>query len=144
MTDTWNGIVDEFLHLYPSGARVVAVAGKDAELSRHVADALGEALVAAGHPTDRAHRSADDPAELRAGIIAPFRRDAVGDRVLVVSGAADLLDAATRGVWNFSVWQLAGEEPPHSTASALVDVSDPAHPVRRFADYCALPASYGA
>jgi hypothetical protein len=42
------------------------------------------------------------------------------------------------------VWQLAGDEPPHTVAGSIVDVTDPAHPARRFADYCSLPASYGA
>lgn len=144
MTDAWNGIADEFLHLYPSGRRLLAVAGADAERSRLSADALGGALAAAGHEVERFHSDHVDEQMLRSDVIAPFRDAPKADSVLIVSGPSGLLDAAVRGLWNFTLWQIAGDEPPHSVASALVDVTDPAHPIRRTADYCALPASFGA
>lgn len=144
MTDAWKGIADEFLHLYPSGSRLVAVAGKDAERSRRAADALAGALTAAGHEARRVHSDDGAAAALREDAVAPFRATGSGDRVLIVSGPAELLAPTTRGMWNFTVWQLVGDEAPHSAASALVDVTDPENPARRFADYCALPASYGA
>lgn len=144
MTDVWTDIAAEFLHLSGSGTRTVAVAGEDAERSRQAADAIASALTGAGQQVDRAHSADGDEARLRADVVAPFREPPRSDRVLVVSGPAALLNEAARGMWNFSVWQLAGNEPPHSVASALVDMTDPDNPTRRFADYCALPAAFGA
>ncbi len=142
MTDVWTGIAEEFLHLYPRGARLLAVAGADAERSRTVADAVGAALEAAGPQVQRVHSEDGDAEDLRAQAIAPFRAGGQGDRVLLVSGPAALFSPTARGMWNFLLWQLAGDEPPHTIANALVDMTDPAHPVRRFADYCAVPASF--
>jgi hypothetical protein len=93
---------------------------------------------------ERTHTADGDEQRLRDEVIAPFRADARADRVVIVSGPAALLDPRVRGLWNYTLWQLAGDEQPHSAASALVDVTDPEHPTRRFADYCALPAEYGA
>ncbi|PCE14579.1 hypothetical protein AUC47_03075 [Microbacterium sp. SZ1] len=144
MTDTWTGIAAEFLHLYPRGKRLLAVAGADAERSRRAADALAAALTDAGQTVAREHTVDGDDEALRAGVITPFRADAADSTVLIVSGPAALLSEKSRGLWNFTLWQLAGDEQPHSVASALVDLTDPANPSRRFADYCALPASFGA
>lgn len=144
MTDVWNGIAEEFLHLYPAGRRLLAVAGEDAERSRTAADALASALVAAGHEVERTHSQDGDEQTLRADVVTPFRNGPKADRVLIVSGPAALLSPTARGMWNFTLWQLAEDEPPHSVASALVDLTDPAHPTRRTADYCALPASFGS
>jgi hypothetical protein len=143
MAEIWSDIASEFLHLYPSGGRLVAVAGADAERSRRAADDLAAALTAAGQQVERAHSAVGDDQALRTDVIAPFRADA-GQRVLIVSGPAALLGASARGLWNFSVWQLSGDEQPHAAASTLVDVTDPDAPVKRFADYCALPASFEA
>ncbi|MFJ4999791.1 hypothetical protein ACIP5T_16695 [Microbacterium sp. NPDC088619] len=144
MSDVWSDISSEFLHLYPRGSRLVAVAGADAERSRRGADDLASALRASGQRVERWH--SDDGAEstLRADAVAPFRASSETATVLVVSGPAVLLSATARGLWNFTVWQLAGDEAPHSVASAIVDLTDPAAPTRRFADYCALPSSFGA
>jgi hypothetical protein len=144
MTDVWNGIAGEFLHFYPRGNRLLAVAGADAERSRRTADDLATALTAAGQNIERAHSDAGDAADLRAEIVSPFRASPQDGRVLIVSGPSALLSESARGVWNFTLWQMAGDEPPHSVASALVDVTDPDAPVRRTADYCALPASFGS
>ncbi len=143
MTDTWASTAEEFLHLYPAGPRTIGVAGADAERSRAAADALEQTLRAQGQDVVRAHTDEGEESALREEIIAPFRIDP-SDRILLVSGPAALLSPGARGLWNFSVWQLADEEAPHTAASALVDVTDPSHPARRFADYCALPAAYGA
>lgn len=144
MTDVWGGIADEFLHLYPRGNRLVAVSGADAERSRRTADDLAEALTAADQRVDRAHSDDADAAALRADLITPFRAAPQDGRVLIVSGPAALMAEGVRGAWNFTLWQMVADEPPHSVASALVDVTDPAQPFRRFSDYCALPASFGA
>ncbi|MFK4760410.1 hypothetical protein ACI3KS_05685 [Microbacterium sp. ZW T5_45] len=143
MSEAWAGVAGEFLHSYPRGARLIAVTGADAERSKLAADALSAALVDAGQEIQRVHSPLGEEQELRDDVIAPFRAERAG-RVLIVSGPPSLLSTTARGLWNFTVWQLAGDEPPHSAASALVDVTDADDPQRRFADYCALPASYGA
>ena len=136
MDDAWTGIAGELLHLYPRGVRLAAVAGSDAERSRAVADALAAALREAGHEAERAHVETVVPEALRTEVIAPFREAPASDRVLVVSGPGLLLADDARGIWNFSLWQMAGDEPPYTVATALVDVTDPQHPFRRFADSC--------
>ncbi|MEV7608250.1 hypothetical protein AB0N61_02105 [Microbacterium sp. NPDC089320] len=144
MNDVWSDISTEFLHLYPRGRRLIAVAGADAERSRRAADDLASALTAADQRVERTHSTDADEAALRDEVIAPFRTDSDPATVLIVSGPAALLSPTARGLWNFIVWQLAGDEAPHSIAGAIVDVTDPAAPTRRFADYCALPSSFGA
>lgn len=143
MTDVWADIASEFLHFYPRGRRLLAVAGADAERSRQAADDLTVALTASGQQVTREHSPGGDEAGLRA-VVTAFREGPKSDDVLLISGPAALLGERTRGMWNYAVWQLAGDEPPHTVAGSIVDVTDPAHPVRRFADYCVLPASYGA
>ncbi|MFJ2504784.1 hypothetical protein [Microbacterium sp. NPDC087592] len=143
MTDVWADIATEFLHFYPRGRRLLAVAGADAERSRRAADDLAAALTKVGQRVLREHSPEGTEADLRA-TVNPFREGPKSDDVLLVSGPAGLLGERTRGMWNYAVWQLAGDEPPHTVAGSIVDVSDPEHPVRRFADYCSLPASYGA
>ncbi|KTR74689.1 hypothetical protein NS234_18295 [Microbacterium oxydans] len=143
MTDVWADIATEFLHFYPRGRRLLAVAGADAERSRQAADELATALTASGQQVVREHSAEGDETELR-GVVTAFREGPKSDDILLVSGPAALIGERTRGMWNYALWQLAGDEPPHTVAGSIVDVSDPAHPKRRFADYCALPASYGA
>ncbi len=143
MTDVWADIASEFLHFYPRGRRLLAVAGTNAERSRQAADDLTVALTASGQQVVREHSPEGDEAGLRA-VVTAFREGPKSDEVLLLSGPAALLGERARGMWNYAVWQLAGDEPPHTVAGSIVDVTDPAHPVRRFADYCALPASYGA
>lgn len=137
MTDVWAGIAGEFLHLYPRGGRLLAVAGADAERSSIAADHLEAALRAAGHTVERSRVDSGDEQALRADVIAPFREDPMRERVLVVSGPSTLLSDTARGLWHFAVWQLAGDEPPYTVADAMVDITDPEHPIRRLADYCA-------
>ena len=144
MSDVWSDITAEFLHLYPRGRRLLVVAGADAERSRSAGDDLGAALTAAGQEVERTHTEDGDENTLRSDVIAPFRTASSSATVLIVSGPASLISATARGLWNFIVWQLAGDEAPHSIASAIVDMTDPANPTRRFADYCALPSSFGA
>ena len=143
MTDVWADIATEFLHFYPRGRRLLAVAGADAERSRQAADELATALTASGQQVVREHSAEGDETELRR-VVTAFREGPKSDDILLVSGPAALIGERTRGMWNYALWQLAGDEPPHTVAGSIVDVSDPAHPKRRFADYCALPASYGA
>ncbi|KYK00308.1 hypothetical protein [Microbacterium sp. CH1] len=141
MSAVWDSIAEEFLHLYPRGRRLVAVAGADAERSRAAADGLAAALTAAGQTVERAHTADGEEAALRADVVGPFRA-IDSDAVLLVSGPGAIVSPSVRGMWNYVLWQLAGDEPPHTAANALVDVTDPAHPTRRFADYCAVPSSF--
>lgn len=142
MSDVWNGIAEEFLHLYPRGRRLLAVAGADAERSRVAADDLAAALTAADQTVERAHLGHVDEDALRALIVTPFRTGGADGTVLLVSGPAAVVSPTARGMWNYILWQLAGEEPPHTAADALVDMTDPVQPTRRFADYCAVPSSF--
>lgn len=143
MTDVWADIATEFLHFYPRGRRLLAVAGADAERSRQAADDLAAALTASGQQVIREHSQEGAESELRA-VVTAFREGPKSDDVLLVSGPAALLGERPRGMWNYAVWQLAGDEAPHTVAGSIVDLTDPDNPTRRFADYCALPASYGA
>ena len=143
MTDAWADIATEFLHFSPRGPRLLAVAGADAERSRRAADDLSAALAAAGQQVEREHSGASDEAGVRE-VVTTVRESPKSDTILLVSGPASLLGERTRGMWNYAVWQLAGDEPPHTVAGSIIDMTDPEHPQRRFADYCSLPASYGA
>lgn len=142
--ELWDQLASEFLHLYPSGGRLIGVAGADADQSSTAADGLAQALERRGQVVQRWHSADGDETSLREGPIAQLRLDRNAERVLVVSGPGALLSPSARGLWNFSVWQFGAGEQPHTAASALVDLSDPGRPQRRFADYCALPPSYGS
>lgn len=133
-----DGLVDEFLQAAPRGARVWAVASPVPERSAGFADDLVAVLAARRIPASTAEPGSASVDELRADVVAPFRAEG-GDAVLLVTGDAGILDERRRALWHFSVWLLAGDEPPHTAASALIDVTDPAHPARRFGDYCAVP-----
>lgn len=144
MSDVWTGIAAEFLHLYPRGRRLLAVAGADAERSRLAAVGIERALAETGLTTERVHVTHGDEQTLRDEVVSPFRSADGGDAVLVVSGPSELIGEKTRRLWHFTVWQLSGDEVPHTAASAIVDVTDPQQPSRRFTDFCSVPASYGA
>lgn len=67
------------------------------------------------------------------------------DATLIVDGAF-LNRAELRGLWNFSIWlevadateqaPYIAEAKPREHATAIMDVSDPEHPRRLFADSC--------
>ncbi|WP_406249217.1 hypothetical protein ACI7YT_04155 [Microbacterium sp. M] len=136
MTDAWDGIALEFLHNNATGARLVVVAGADDNRSRRAADALATALEAHGESVERADTIEVDPSVLREQLVSPFRADREHDRVLVLAGPDRLLADENRGMWHFALWHSAGDEPTHADASALVDMTDPAAPRRRYADSC--------
>ncbi|MBS1673896.1 MAG: hypothetical protein JSS74_08025 [Actinobacteria bacterium] len=136
-----DDLADEFLRDYPRGARLLAVASPSAARSAAFAEELADALRARGAEVSVTAQGELDESGLRAQIVAPFRA-AHADAVQIVSGATSLLAERTRGLWHFSVWLLEGDEVPHTAATALVDVTDPQAPVRRLADYCAVPPSF--
>lgn len=148
----FDGLAAEFLQHYRRGPRFVAVTGVDGADLPDAADALADALRAAGQQAERAHAAPGaQPDELRAGVVAPFR-SASPDGVLVVDGPGLLTDAL-RGFWNFSVWiehdperdaewsfvATGRKDPlgaPREVASVLFDDADPERPRRLFADSC--------
>lgn len=136
MSDVWTEIAAEFLHSYPRGRTMLAIAGADAERSRLAAEGVGAALRAAGATVEFGHVDHVDEQELRSDVVAPFRQAADGDRVLVVSGPALLADGTTRSLWHSTVWQLADDEIANTEAAVIVDLTDPAHPTRRYSDFC--------
>ena len=136
-----DSLIDEFLHDAPRGARLLAVASPDPIRSAAFADALAAALTAHGSTASVVEPEAQEVDGLRAEIVAPFRA-AGADAVRIVAGGPALLAPGPRGLWHYSVWLIEGDEVPHTAATALVDVTDPAHPQRRLADYCAVPPSF--
>jgi hypothetical protein len=131
---------------------VVAVDGWDADRARAFADGFAAVLAEDGTVVERA--SVEDPAlDVRESVVAPFRAGE-GDAVLLVDGRF-LHTTERRGLWNYSVWlesnppigaprpELPDAEKhylatarPKAAASAIVENSDPAHPVQVFGDFC--------
>ena len=147
----FDGLAAEFLQHYTRGPRFVAVTGVPAADPAAAADALADALRAAGQQVERAHAAPDVSADrLRADVVTPFRSASQG--VLVVDGPG-LLGDDLRGFWNFSVWvehdperdadwsfvATGRKDPlgaPREVASVLFDDADPERPRRLFADSC--------
>jgi hypothetical protein len=140
-TDLLDSVVDEFLHSYSRGSRLIAVSSPDRDRSAAFAASLTAALTARGITTTSVVPDAPDADTLRSRVVGPFR-SARENAVLVIAGDAGLLDDTRRGMWHFSIWLMAGAETPHTAATALVDVTDPQHPFRQFADYCAVPDTF--
>ena len=138
---SFDEIVNEFLHLYPRGSRMVAVAGKVADRSLLFAEGLAQVLREHENAASAVAAASRDEDALRADVVRPFR-DAQDGTVLLVAGDETLLTPTARGMWHYTVWLLAGDEVPHTAASALVDVTDATHPTRRYTDYCAVPPSF--
>lgn len=137
--DSLAGIADEFLQNYTSGPRLIAIEGSDTDVANAFAEDL--ATVLRERSVDAStHMHEATNGSLREEILAPFRAGRK-DAALLVSGHG-LLEQDIRNVWHFSIWLIAGDEPPHAAASALVDITDPDAPQRRFSDYCALPDSF--
>ncbi len=136
-----EALAGEFLRDYPRGARLLAVASPDPRRSVEFAQALAGVLRERGATVSLAAQDGRDEELLRREIVASFRASGQ-DAVTVVSGARSLLAERTRGLWHFSVWLIEGDEVPHTAATALVEVTDPLHPRRRLADYCAVPPSF--
>jgi uridine kinase len=77
--------------------------------------------------------------------IEPKWQTAPDDAVLIVEGVF-LNRPELRGLWSYSVWLDSGdlkpqtayakESKPRTTATAIVNNSDPEHPRRNFADSC--------
>ncbi|MGB3374751.1 MAG: hypothetical protein WBA87_06390 [Microbacterium sp.] len=136
-----NSLIDEFLHSYAHGSQLIAVSSPDRDRSAAFAAQLATTFTARGITATAEISDAPDADTLRSEVVGPFR-SARENAVLVVAGDAGLLDDTRRGMWHFSIWLMAGDESPHTAATALVDVTDPQHPFRQFADYCAVPDTF--
>jgi uridine kinase len=147
----YAALAQETLQHYPRGPVTIAVTGPDADITRRVADAFGEAVAASGRTVARASGSGR-PGEadaLKTDVIGPFRRS--GGDVQIVDGP-QLLRPALRGSWNASIWLENGpvlegdalesereyvrDDDPRSAASAVLSVADPDLPVQVFSDSC--------
>ncbi|WP_309065494.1 hypothetical protein [Microbacterium sp.] len=130
-----EGVAGEFLHEYPRGARLLAVAGADAGRAADFARDLASVLAERGLATSSVAQDGRGEHELRAEVAAPVRAERA-DAVTIVSGDGSLLADRTRGLWHSSVCVVAGDEEANTLASAIVDATDPDRPIRRLADYC--------
>jgi hypothetical protein len=134
-TDTLHALVEEVLQNYSHGRVIVAIDGLDAAITAPFADDLAAELRVIGHEVERGSVTAGATVDaVRATIVAPFRAPG-GDGYLLVDGHGLLGDL--RGLWNFSVRldsRIASSD--RAEASAIVNVDDPEHPRRVFADSC--------
>lgn len=130
-----EGIAREFLHRNPRGARLLAVAGADATEPAALATDLVTALRAQGTAANTVAQNRRDENALRSKVAAPLR-EARADAVTVVSGDGSLLAPRTRWLWHSSIWLVAGDEEGNTEADAIIDVTDPQHPTRRYAEFC--------
>ncbi len=136
-TDTIRALADEVLQNYAHGRVIVAVDGKDAAITASFADDLAAELRSQGHEVARDTLAADATADgVRSGLVGPFRMASGTDAMLVVDGST-LLGPGLRGFWNFSA-RLDGAEPStdRADATAILNLADPEHPRRVFADSC--------
>ncbi len=129
----------EILHHYGRGRHIVAVDGADADIVSATADELGRALAAAGASVSRCTLAGLD--DYASSVVAPFRAGD-SDEILVLDGP--VLGTAAIGSLAWSMWLDTdgpgiGEPGTRTSADAIVDVTDPAHPLRRFSDWCVVP-----
>jgi uridine kinase len=137
-SDTIHTVSEELLQNYPRGRVVVAIDGSDPAITSAFADDLAGDLRTGGRRVERASATerSNDPDAIRAELTAPFRKDRDTDAVLIVDGQS-LLEAGLKGLWNFSVRldsRIASSD--RAEATAIVNVDDPEHPRRVFADSC--------
>jgi len=134
-TDTLHALAEEVLQNYGHGRVVVAIDGQDAAMTASFADDLAVELRRLGNEVERASVAAGAQLDaVRATVVAPFRA-AGGDGYLLVDGNGLLGELA--GLWNFSA-RLDSRvvSSDRAEASAIVNIDDPEHPRRVFADSC--------
>jgi uridine kinase len=131
--DVLDELAAEILHNYGAGRAVVAVDGVDAGRTTAFADDLADAMRDAGRTVERATSGSTTTVESE--LVQPFKANRDGGDLLLLVDGVDLHDPSVAGLWNFLVW-LASDRLHQQIASALVDVSDPEHPRRIFADSC--------
>ena len=126
--DTLDALASEIMHNYGSGFALVAISAVETETATSFASELGDSLEAAGRTVS---------ATVVDGPDLPARDE--GTMYLVTGTAAT--DPALAGHWNYSIWledrDANGiDRTTRAAASAIVDVTDPEHPRRVFADSC--------
>jgi hypothetical protein len=134
-TDTLHALAEEVLQNYGHGRVVMAIDGPDAAITASFADDLAVEVRGLGNDVERASVAAGAELDaVRAAVVAPFRA-AGGDGYLLVDGRGLL--GALAGLWNFSVrLDSRDASSDRAEASAIVNVDDPEHPRRVFADSC--------
>lgn len=120
--DTLDALAAEISQNYGSGFALVAITAENPD-------------VAASFATDLAGSFGDRPTRVIAadGPPLPSRTDNP-DTIVFVTGAA----TADAENFNFTVWLESDriDRTTRAAASAIVDVTDPEHPRRLFADSC--------
>ena len=121
--DTLDALAAEISHNYGTGFALVGISGADAPaFAAELADSFGDRPVRV---------AAIDAAPL------PVRTDEP-DTLVLVTGAVTS-DPALAGHWNYTVFledRNRLDRTTRAAASAIVDVTDPEHPRRSFADSC--------
>ncbi|TCK61211.1 hypothetical protein [Curtobacterium sp. PhB136] len=140
-TDTMAAIAGEVIAQVGTNRTVVGIDGQDGVDLEHVAAALVAGFEQHGVSAMAAAAPSADVDALRSGLVAPFRSTGAGDGVLVVHGHG-VLGAGARGLWRWSLWveqesgRLERRADVKIAASAVLDVTDPAHPRREWNDAC--------
>jgi hypothetical protein len=120
--DTLDALAGEITQNYGSGFALVAITAEDTD-------------VATSFATDLAGSFADRPTRVITADAPPLPSRADNpDTIVFVTGPV----TADAENFNFTVWLESGriDRTTRAAASAIVDVSDPEHPRRLFADSC--------
>jgi hypothetical protein len=136
-TDTLAAMATEVVHAVGTNRTVIAVDGQRGTDLERVAAGLVRAFEAQGVPAMAAHAPATDVDALRTGLVQPFRSTGEGAGILVVHGDG-VLAAENRPLWRWTLWvqRDPAADPRKTLASAALDVADPDHPRRDWADAC--------
>ncbi|WP_413601794.1 hypothetical protein [Curtobacterium sp. Curtsp57] len=140
-TDTMAAIANEVIAQVGTNRTVVGIDGQDGVDLERVAAALVAGFEQHGVSAMAAAASSADADALRNDLVAPFRSTGEGPGVLVVHGHG-VLGAGARALWRWSMWveqesgRLERRADVKIAASAVLDVTDPAHPRREWNDAC--------
>ncbi|WIB66154.1 hypothetical protein DEI93_09085 [Curtobacterium sp. MCBD17_035] len=150
-TDTMQAIATEVAHNAGAARTVIAVDGGPGVDLERVAASLVAALEQQGVKAMHAAASSTDADGLRAEVVDPFRTIGTDPGILVVTGKR-LLSRSVRSLWRWSLWverddrsepraddpftTYVRQDDPKGAASAVLDVTDPEHPRRNWADAC--------
>lgn len=130
----------EIRHHYGHGRRLVGVDGPSGSPAvPRLADELAAVLRTEGAAVERIHLAS--PGDFGPERLAAFRAGA-GDALLVVDGpflGDPLADAFAWTAWLDTEGAGIGSGGLRTSAHAIIDVTDPAHPIRRLSDWCVVP-----
>jgi hypothetical protein len=136
-TDTIAALAEEVVRGVGTNRTVTAVDGEHGVDLERIASGLVRAFEGLGVSAMAARATATDADTLRAELVQPFRSTGEGDGILVVYGDG-VLAAHTRPLWRWTLWveREPGSDARKASASAVLDVTDPDHPRRNWADAC--------